>query len=109
MPDALPTTTEPIYKVSLGGMCDCARTREFCVTRGCKRETFEWRFSTEGRDEDHLRRIIDLRLKGRPVSRWIRPERAIAEAWLMNMERRSVSAMFIEKLGRFAIDTKGEA
>lgn len=89
------------------GMCDCARTREYCVTRGCKKDSFEWRYSTEGRDEDRLRRIVDLRRKGAPVSRWVRPERAVAEAWKMNMEGRPVSATFILKFGEFDVVTRG--
>lgn len=89
-------------------MCSCARTREYCVTKGCRRDTFEWRYSTEGRDEDHLRRVIDLRRSSRPVSRWIRPERAVAEAWVMNMEARGGTS-YIVKLGRFELDTPGVA
>lgn len=88
-------------------MCQCARTREYCVTRGCKRKDFEWRFSTEGRDKDHLRRVIDLRRQGAPVSRWIKPERAVAEAWGMNMEPRPVGATFIVKLGAFGVEMDG--
>jgi hypothetical protein len=86
------------------GMCDCARTREYCVTRGCKRDDFKWRYSTEGREKDHLRRIVELRHHGtkiakpRPISRWLRPERAVAEAWLMNMQARPGVVISIEKL-----------
>jgi hypothetical protein len=76
------------------------------VTRGCKKEEFEWRYSTEGRDKDRLRRIIDLRRKGVPVSRWITPERAVAEAWLMNMKPPS-GVVEILKFGPFDIETSG--
>lgn len=98
------------------GMCACARTREYCVTQGCKRDDFVWRYSTEGRKQDDLRRVVDLRARlrheagspsdPRPVSRWIRPERAVAEAWLMNMEARP-GVSFIEKLGPFLLSTEG--
>lgn len=90
-------------------MCECARTREFCVTRGCKREAFEWRFSTEGRERDRLRRVIDLRRRGAPASNWLAPERAISQAWLLNMEAPSAGALFIEKLGRIEVETRGVA
>lgn len=90
------------------GMCDCARTREYCLTVGCKKDKAEWRYTTEGRDEDHLRRIYDRRMK-RPISRWLRPERAVAEAWLMNMEQRPVGMVDILKLGDYALDVRGVA
>lgn len=90
------------------GMCDCARTREYCVTQGCNRDHFRWRYSTEGRERDHLRRIIELRRSGpRPVSRWVRPERAVAEAWALNMEQRP-GVITIEKLGEFRLETVGQ-
>jgi hypothetical protein len=90
------------------GMCDCARTREFCLTKGCKQGTTRahWTYTTEGRDKDHLRRIVYQR-DGKPVSRWLRPERAVAEAWLMNMQPHRSGIIFIEKLGPFAIETGG--
>ena len=69
------------------GMCQCARTREFCRTQGCKKDDNGWYYTTEGRERDHLRRIVvkeGARL--RPISRWVRPERAVAEAYLMNIE-----------------------
>ena len=69
------------------GMCQCARTREFCRTQGCKKDDNGWYYTTEGRECDHLRRIVvkeGARL--RPISRWVRPERAVAEAYLMNIE-----------------------
>lgn len=80
-------------------MCACARTREYCVTRGCKCETFEWRFSTEDREKDRLRRVIDLQLKNRPASRWLKPEKAVTLAWLMNMKRGRPGTVFVGKLG----------
>jgi hypothetical protein len=90
-------------------MCACARTREYCLTRGCKKDSAEWRYTTEGRRKDHLRRVVERTSKGtRTVSRWIRPERAIAEAWLMNMEPRR-GVVTIEKLGEFRVDTAGVA
>lgn len=88
------------------GMCSCARTREFCLTRGCRRDEAHWRYTTEGRERDHLRRIVYQR-NGKAVSRWIRPERAVAEAWLMNMQPVRSGAVFIERLGPFVIDTRG--
>ena len=94
------------------GMCACARTREYCVTKGCQKLEHSWRFSTEGRDKDKLRRVIDLRFPGdgqykwRPISRWVRPERAIAEAWLLNMDYRH-DIVEIEKFGEFSIETEG--
>lgn len=92
------------------GMCACARTREYCVTKGCKREEFEWRYSTEGREKDRLRRVIDTRRSGAPVSRWVRPERAVAEAWVLNMSNHGQGrVLFITKLGPFAIETRGVA
>lgn len=105
------------YPVHLG-MCACSRTREYCVTQGCEKEKFEWRYTTEGREEDHLRRVVDLRVRRRvetagkaervprPVTRWLRPERAVAEAWLMNMMARP-GVYEVIKLGSFAVTTGG--
>lgn len=111
------------------GACACSRTKEYCVTRGCRKEDFEWRYSTEGREQDRLRRIVDLRVKRRveieklagrfgnerprfsweprPISRWLRPERAIAEAWLMNMKPPSGTTLEIIKLAPFDVETRG--
>lgn len=90
------------------GMCDCARTREYCLTRGCGRDDprAHWTYTTEGREKDRLRRII-YQHSGQAVSRWIRPERAVAEAWLLNMQPRRSGTIFIEKLGPFVIETAG--
>jgi hypothetical protein len=87
-------------------MCRCARTREFCLTKGCDQEKARWLYTTEGREKDHLRRIV-YQHSGKAVSRWIRPERAVAEAWLLNMQPHRSGTIFIEKLGSFVIDTPG--
>lgn len=87
-------------------MCRCARTREFCLTRGCDQDRAHWVYTTEGREKDHLRRVV-YQHSGNPVSRWIKPERAVAEAWLLNMQPHRSGHIFIEKLGPFAIDTRG--
>ena len=95
------------------GMCQCARTREFCRTLGCKKDDNGWYYTTEGRERDHLRRIVvkeGARL--RPISRWVRPERAVAEAYLMNIEGRhgpytGNTIINIEKMGKFGLDMGG--
>ena len=89
------------------GMCQCARTREYCRTVGCRKDDNGWYYSTEGRPKDHLRRIVvkeGARL--RPISRWLRPERAVAEAYMMNIEGTTGpytghTIINIEKLGPF--------
>jgi hypothetical protein len=95
------------------GMCDCARTREYCVTLGCAKDEMRWSYTTEGRKQDRLRRVVvrDGRVP-RPISRWVRPERAIAEAWRLNIEgttgpHTDTTIGFIEKLGEFDLDTRG--
>lgn len=95
------------------GMCDCARTREFCRTVGCKADENKWYYITEGRPEDHLRRIV-VREGGRlrPISRWLRPERAVAEAYMMNIDGTSGpytghTIIEITKVGPFRVRMDG--
>lgn len=95
------------------GMCACARTREYCRTQGCKKEENGWYYTTEGRTKDHLRRIVVKEGRGlRPISRWLRPERAVAEAYVMNLEGRTgpytgTTIISMEKIGKFSLDMDG--
>lgn len=98
------------------GMCACARTKEYCRTQGCRRDENGWYYTTEGRAKDHLRRIV-VNEPGRdggirPISRWLRPERAVAEAYMMNIEGRSGpytgnTIIAITKVGPFRMRMDG--
>lgn len=94
-------------------MCACARTQEYCRTLGCKKDENRWSYTTEGRPQDRLRRVIvrEGRIT-RPITRWVRPERAIAEAYLLNIDGRTgpytgTTIGFYDKIGTIDVQMEG--